>query len=159
MSRRHQIAADIPVELADADELLRKYGRSVMDRYKKMHCASAEGRYSIPPNDDDREPREVLLSTLDVSLVQRALAAVPEIFRTVLQILYVPKRLPAEAQLRRLQIPPKLSAERHLEGLRIFVGRHRAEEIKVSRAEGGLRRMQHRSLVEKRFCESKVENA
>jgi hypothetical protein len=151
MSRRHQIAADIPIELAEADELLRKYGRSVMDRYKKMHCASAEGRYSIPPNDDDREPREVLLPASDVSLVQRALASMPEIFRTVLQILYVPKRLPAEAQLRRLQIPPKLSAERHLEGLRLFVGRHRVEVIKVERAVGGLRRIRNHAEVRERL--------
>ena len=148
MSQRHQIAADIPNELAEADELLRKYGRSVMDRYKKQHCASAECHYSIPPNDDDREPREVLLSVGDVTLVQRALIEVPEIFRQVLQILYVPKRLPAEAQLRRLQIPPKLSAERHLEGLRLFAGRHHVETVKMERASGGLRRVQRRSLVE-----------
>lgn len=159
MSRRHQIAADIPIELAEADELLRKYGRSVMDRYKKMHCASAEGRYSIPPNDDDREPREVLLPASDVSLVQRALAALPEVFRTVLQILYVPKRLPAEAQLRRLQIPPKLSAERHLEGLRLFVGRHRYEEVAAQRAAGGLRRMQRRAQVEKALQRTMDESA
>lgn len=148
MSKRHQIAADIPMELADADELLHKYGRSVMDRHKKQRCASAEGHYSIPPNDDDREPREVLLGTSDVSLVQRALIAVPEILRQVLQILYVPKRLPAEAQLRRLQVPPKLAAERHLEGLRQFAARHRIESLMAEQRAGGLRRIRRRSLIE-----------
>lgn len=149
MSQRHQIAADIPIELADADEMLRKYGRSVMDRHKKLRCGSAEGHYSIPPNDDDRDPREVLLSVVDVSVVQRALIGVPELFRQVLQILYVPKRLSAEAQLRRLQIPPRLSAERHLEGLRLFSGRHHVETVKAERASGGLRRIHRKTLVER----------
>jgi hypothetical protein len=151
MSQRHQIAADIPNELADADEILHRYGRSVMDRYKKQHCASAEGRYNTPPNDDDRKPREVLLAVSDVSVVQRALIEVPEMFRTVLQILYVPKRVPAEAQFRRLQIPPKLAAERHLEGLRLFASRHHIEMVKDERAAGGLRRLQRRSMVESMF--------
>lgn len=148
MSKRHQISADIPNELAEADELLQKYGRSVMDRYKKQRCGSAEGDYNIPPNNDDRDPREVLLGVADLTAVQRALIAVPELFRQVLQILYVPKRLPAEAQLRRLQIPPQLSAERHLEGLRLFAHRHHVETVLVERAAGGLRRIQRRTLVE-----------
>jgi hypothetical protein len=151
MSKRHQIAADVPAELADADELLNKYGRSVMDRYKKQHCASAEGRYSIPPNDDDRAPREVLLGETDVVMVQRALITVPELFRTVLQILYVPHRYPAEARLRRLHIPPKLAAERHLEGLKLFARQHHIETVKAERAAGGLRRIQRRSVVESMF--------
>lgn len=149
MSQRHQIAADVPRELADADELLHRYGRSVMDRYKKQHCASAEGRYSIPPNDDDRQPREVLLAATDLALVQKALNDVPDLLRVVLHILYVPKRLPAEAQLRRLQIPPQLCADRHLEGLRFFAGRHRIETIKADQREGGLRRIQRRTMIEK----------
>lgn len=155
MSRRQQIAADVPLELMEADELLHKYGRSVMDRHKKQHCASAEGRYSIPPNDDDREPREMLLGAGDLSLVQRALISVPELFRQVLQILYVPKRLPAEAQLRRLQIPPQLAADRHLEGLKLFAHRHHIESEKFSRASGGLRRALRRSAVEMMFDNSR----
>lgn len=148
MSKRHQIAADVPHELAEADELLRKYGRTVMDRHRKEKCGSAEGDYKIPPNQDDRDPKEVLLGVSDLTLVQRALIAVPDLFRQVLQILYVPKRLPAEAQLRRLQISPQLSAERHLEGLRLFASRHHVEAVLVERAAGGLRRIQRRTLVE-----------
>lgn len=158
-SQRHQIAADIPRELEDADELLRKYGRSVMDRYRKQHCASAEGRYNIPPNDDDRNPREVLLPAPDLAIVQRALCAVPDLQRVVLQILYVPKRLPAEAQLRRLQIPPLVSAARHLEGLSIFASRHHVECVKVERATGGLRRIHRRTLVEEALQKSMDEIA
>ena len=159
MSRRQQIAADIPMELAEADELLRKYGRSVMDRHKKEHCGSAEGRYKIPPNDDDREPREDLLAGADLTIVQRALIAVPEVFRQVLQILYVPKRLPAEAQLRRLQIPPKLSSERHLEGLRLFARHHHVESIKADRALGGLRRIKRRTLIESALANESLKSA
>jgi hypothetical protein len=33
---------------------------------------------------------------------------------------YVPQRLPIEAQLRIAQIPPRLCQERHLRGLRMF---------------------------------------
>lgn len=148
MSKRQQIHADVPSELAEADELLHRYGRSIMDRFRKQHCASAEGRYVIPPNDDDRSPREVLLGQADISLVQRALLHVDERERTVLQILYVPQRLPAEAQLRMKRIPAALAVSRHLDGLKQFAQRHHVESVKAQRAQGGLRRMQRRTAVE-----------
>ena len=121
----HNIAATIPLELRDADELLYRYGRWAMHRHKKQHCGSAEGRYAIPPNDDDREPREVILSTPDAMQCQRALSRVPEINRVVLVILYVPQRIPPEVALRRLHIPPRLSQERHRIGLVMFRNLHR----------------------------------
>lgn len=151
MSRRQQIHAEVPPELQAADDLLQRYGRSVMDRFRKQHCASAEGRYAIPPNDDDREPREVLLSAIDVTLVQRALMGVAERERTMLNILYVPQRLPAEAQLRMKRIPTSLAASRHLDGLKQFSERHRIEMEKSDRAAGGLRRILRRSVVESAF--------
>jgi hypothetical protein len=144
LSQRHQITAEIPHDLKDADELLVRYGRSVMDRYRKQHCASAEGRYAIPPNDDDRAPREMLLPAPDAALVQRALFKVPERERLVLQILYVPQRLPIEAQLRMKRIPVKLAAGRHLDGLRLFAERHRIESLLAGRAQAGLRRVERR---------------
>lgn len=131
LSRLHDIAADIPPSLRDADELLRRYGRWAMYRYKKQHCASAEGRYQTPPNDDDRQPREILLSTPDAMVCQRALARVPDRERVVLAILYVPHRLPAEAQLRILRIPPRLSQERHIAGLRMFSDMHRVVTLAI----------------------------
>lgn len=116
----NDIAAKIPHNLRDADELLHRYGRWAMHRHKKQHCGSAEGRYTIPPNDDDREPREQIMGTVDALVCQRALARVPDKERVVLAILYVPQRLPAEVQLRLLRIPPRLSQDRHLLGLRAF---------------------------------------
>lgn len=123
--RRQQIAADIPPALSDADELLHRYGRWAMRRRRKLRCGSAEGGYHIPPNDDDREPREVLMLNVDALACQRALARVPDRERIVLAILYVPHRMPAEMQLRLLRIPPKLSQERHLAGLQMFKNLHR----------------------------------
>jgi hypothetical protein len=132
LSSRKPIAAEIPHDLRDADELLHRYGRWAMDRFKKQHCGSAEGKFRIPPNDDDREPREILLKPDDVVAVNRALLAVPERERKVLMILYVPKRLPAEAQLRIARIPPSLSGDRHRDGLRMFWNRYRGHEAAMA---------------------------
>jgi hypothetical protein len=126
--KRDNLAADIPPDLADADETLTRYGRWAMNRHHKQHCGSAEGRYRTPPNDDDRQPREVLMSTPQALAVQRALARVPDRERVVLAVLYVPRRIPIEAQLRILHIPPRLCRERHLLGLRVFRNMHRAQE-------------------------------
>jgi hypothetical protein len=114
------IAADIPFSLREADELLAKYGRWAKDRRRLHRCGSAEGRYVAPPNDDDRQPSEVIMSMPDAMACQRALARVPQQERIVLAVLYIPKRIPAEIQLRRLGIPPRLSRERHLLGLRMW---------------------------------------
>lgn len=148
MNARKPIAAEIPPDLVEMDELLTRYGRSVMDRFRKQHCASAEGRYNTPPNDDDRQPREVLLPPVDAQLVQRALAGVNERERIVLQILYIPKRFSAQAQFRHLRIPPDLAATRHLAGLREFASRWHIESVKAERAHGGLRRILRRTRVE-----------
>lgn len=133
MGKLQNISADIPAELRGADELLRIYGRWAMHRHKRQHCGSAEGRYSIPPNDDDREPREALMLTADAMHCQRALAQVPANERIVLAILYVPQRLPVEVQLRRLHIPPRLSQERHRTGLVMFKTRHRVLALDTAR--------------------------
>lgn len=114
------LVGDIPQRLREADEVLHAYGRWAMDRYRKQRCASAEGMYRIPPGDDDREPREALMPTPDALVAHRALIRVPDLQRTVLHILYVPKRLPPEAQLRMLRIPAKLCQQRHMDGLAMF---------------------------------------
>lgn len=119
------ITLPIPMELQTADELLTSYGRWAMNRWSKRRCASAEGSYATPPNDDDRTPREVLPNDMDAMRVQRALAGVPELQRNVLAILYIPQRLPPHAQLRMKHIPPRLCQERHQEGLRMFWNRYR----------------------------------
>lgn len=56
----------------------------------------------------------------DALICQRALARVPDRERVVLAVLYIPRRTPPEVQLRILRIPPQLSQQRHLLGLRIF---------------------------------------
>lgn len=109
-----------PDDLKDAEELLIAYGRWAHDRYRKQHCASAEGRYRAPPNDDDREPKAYIPPDFKAMEVQRALQAVPDLQRAILHIIYVPKRLPPEAQLRILHIPPRLCQDRHRTGLRMF---------------------------------------
>jgi hypothetical protein len=114
------LAADLPRHLWDADKILTRFGRWAMHRHHKRRCGSAEGHYRTPPNDDDRQPKELMLPPLDAMAVQRALSGVPERERIVLTVLYVPQRLPALAQLRILRIPPKLCAERHLAGIQIF---------------------------------------
>jgi hypothetical protein len=114
------LAADIPLELREADELLMHYGRWARDRRRLHRCGSAEGRYVSPPNDDDRVPGEIVMPTPLAMVCQRALTWVPERERVVLAVLYIPRKVPAEVQLRRLRISPRMSQERHLLGLRIW---------------------------------------
>lgn len=124
---RRQIAADIPSDLAEADDLLMRFGRWAMDRQRFHHCGSAEGHYRAPPGDADREPREVLLPTADVVIVNRALLGVPDRERIILHVLYVPKRQSAQAQLRLMRVPPTLARDRHLRGLRFFWNGYRIQ--------------------------------
>lgn len=123
MKQRENIAADIPLSLADADEALTLYGRWAADRDSRRRCGSAEGMYRAEgwhAVEDRRAPKGIGLTLVDALVCQRALARVPDHERTVLSILYVPRRLPAAAQLRMLRIPPRLAQERHLAGLRMF---------------------------------------
>lgn len=119
------LAADIPPSLRDADELLTRYGRWAMYRAAKRKCGSAEGNFKAPPNDDDRKPREQLMSQQDALDCQRALARVPDVERVALTILYIPQHVngrmvPAVVQCRLLRLPPRLMQDRHLRGLRMF---------------------------------------
>lgn len=124
MSRpRMNIAADIPLDLADADEALTLYGRWAADRESRRRCGSAEGHYrpeSWHALEDRRTPLGTGLTLQDALICQRALARVPDRERVVLAVLYTPRRMPPEVQLRILRIPPQLSQQRHLLGLRIF---------------------------------------
>lgn len=120
MKKLEGFAADVPSSLKQADEVLEAYGRWAMDRYRRRQCGSAEGRFKAPPNDDDRDPREVIMPTPDAMRAHRALQRVADKERIVLHILYVPHRMKPEVQLRILRIPPRLCQERHLAGLRMF---------------------------------------
>jgi hypothetical protein len=114
------LVQELPVDLRDADERLTRYGRWAMERHRRHSCGSAEGRYRSFQDDEDRIPAEVLQHIDEALACQRALARVPEQERKVLSILYIPQRLPIEAQLRFAHIPPRLCQERHLRGLRMF---------------------------------------
>ena len=117
---RQNLSAEIPQSLQPADERLTRYGRWAMERLRRQRCGSAEGKYRSFQDDEDRAPREVLLHIDEALACQRALAKVPELERKVLTILYVPQRLPIEAQLRLAHIPARLCQERHLRGLSMF---------------------------------------
>lgn len=120
---KEQIYADLPRELHDADEVLQLYGQWAMDRGQKRRCGSAEGNYRAGGEgvrEARRDPAIKTLSTEDALRCQRALASVADVERVVLTILYVPQRLPPQAQLRLLRIPPQLSRVRHVAGLRVF---------------------------------------
>lgn len=120
---KQQIYADLPPELYDADDVLQLYGQWAMDRGERSRCGSAEGNYRAGgegAREARREPVIRKLSTEDALRCQSALRSVADTERIVLTVLYVPQRLPAEAQLRLLRIPPQLSRVRHLAGLRTF---------------------------------------
>lgn len=119
---RIQIYADLPPNLQEADATMNRYGRWAVDRGEKRRCGSVEGRYR-PPGGQALEERRAPADSMSVEQAlrcQRSLLGVPDLQRIVLTILYVPKRMPAEQQLRLLKIPPLLSQQRHLAGLRMF---------------------------------------
>jgi hypothetical protein len=120
-----QLYADLPQELLEADDILKRYGRWAMDRHKLHRCGSAEGNYKAPANDDDRAPREIIMATADVERTRAALLALPTVARTVLLWLYVPDGQGLQAKVRRARIPPRLMRERHLEGVEEFWGHWR----------------------------------
>jgi len=128
MSKMENYSADIPQSLRQADQVLTLYGRWAMDKPVRRTCGSAEGRYVIPPVSDEdqrRTPRQPGLNVEERVAAQRALARVPDIYRSVLAALYVPqtvngKVIRLEVVLRTLRIPPRLMRERHIAGLRMF---------------------------------------
>lgn len=120
--------ADLPKALDWADELLTRYGRWCTARSRGgQRCASAEGMYRAPAGDDDirRTGTDALLPSLDAMRTHRALVRVPDQERVVLQVLYVPQRLPVAAQLRILSLTPRTCRERHLSGVQMFANLHR----------------------------------
>ena len=117
------ISAPIPPNLKEADRLLHEYGQWAKDRPRLYGCASIWQNYV--PNKGDafeirREPKPVYMHVDLAMKCQRALTRVPEKERLVLTILYVPQRRSAIALMRMNKIPPRLSQERHIDGLRMF---------------------------------------
>lgn len=131
MSRLQDIAAEIPPSLRVADDLMHKYGRWCKDRHRLHRCGSAERAYRSPQDDQDREPKAVLMHTDLVTACQKAFQDVAYLERRVLDVLYIPKRIPVEVRLRQLRIPPRLSRERHLNGLRMFDNRFKVHRYSL----------------------------
>jgi hypothetical protein len=122
-----QIYADIPRDLYEADEALRRYGQwAAGGRGGAATCGSAEGMYRPPRPEGQGGPSPVVMAGFLAMDVQRALQKVPEVERFVLLALYVPVGAPAIVKLRRARIPPVLARERHLRGLRMFDNVHRS---------------------------------
>jgi hypothetical protein len=129
-------AADIPQALHEADEMLTRYGRWASNSGRSARtCGSAEGSYRPGAGDALEARRDVVsagLSQAQRVAAQRALARVPEAERVVLTVLYIPRRLPIGAQLRLLQVPPQLSVERHLRGLRMWWNLYQAARSAIA---------------------------
>jgi len=101
-----------------------------MDRSPRERCGSVEGGYTSPQNDDDREPKELLMSGRDVPKVNKALQAVPELERKILMLLYVPTKLSAVVQLKINRIPHRTCRERHATGVRMFWNNYKKDPIR-----------------------------
>ncbi len=127
-------AADIPPELARADDLLTQYGRwatsygarKVAPTLDRMFIREADRKESLEAYQRRRAhvPGEALMPTPDAMNVQRALARVPDVERIVLCMLYIPRRQPVHVQVAALRITPSLCRIRHLSGLRMFKNLH-----------------------------------
>jgi hypothetical protein len=117
-------AAQIPPDLFEADHTLTLYGRWAAGFGRGARtCGSAEGDYRPGAGEVLQARREAGCAALSQEqrlAAQRALARVPEPERVVLSVLYVPRRFSIGAQLRLHQIPPSLSVDRHLRGLRMW---------------------------------------
>lgn len=138
--QRLQIYADLPANLQRADQLLGLYGQWAVNRGGRAgRCGSAEGQY-VPERGEvetRREPKVEVLTTEEALRCQRALLAVPDRERIVLTILYVPKPMPAEQQLRLMRIPPQLSQQRHAAGVRFWWNRYQIlEKAALDKAAG-----------------------
>lgn len=134
MAPLEDIAASVPEPLVRADELLTRYGRWAVASGRggtpytvdRQFIREADRRESLEAYQRRRESalRELLLTVADAMRVQRALARVPDRERIVLAVLYVPRKVSPREQLRILRIPPSLSRQRHLAGLRMFWNLH-----------------------------------
>ena len=117
------ISDTIPPTLREADDVLTRYARWAQSRGGPRHCGSAEGRYrpgGIAALEDRRAPADVGLTQFERVSAQRALARVPEAWRDVLIVLYLPQGRHPSALLRARRIAPRTCRERHLPALRMW---------------------------------------
>ncbi|WP_457321610.1 hypothetical protein [Roseateles sp. P5_E11] len=116
---KQQLYADLPAELAEADELLKRYGRWARGGSGPQGCGSAERAYRAPQDDEDRQPTEPTMPANDVERVRKALGTLPMMTLTAIQWLYVrPATMPG--LMRKHGIQPRHMRERHLQGVGQF---------------------------------------
>lgn len=117
---RQQLYADLPADLQEADDILRRYGRWARGRGGGgARCGSAEGAYRSPQDDEDRQPSEPTMAALDVERARKALATLPTMTLCVIQWLYVDSSS-LKSKMRKHGLQPRHMQERHLEGVRLF---------------------------------------
>ena len=114
-----QLYADLPAELLEADDILRRYGRWARGGSGAARCGSAEGNYRAPQDDEDRQPSEPVMVVADVERVRKSLMQLPPMTLLVIQWLYV-KPGQVQANMRKHGIQPRHMRERHLEGVQCF---------------------------------------
>jgi hypothetical protein len=135
MRQPESLTGEIPSDLQDADATLTRYGKwattfggrgGAPPTLERRYIREADKKESLEAYQRRRAhvPSEPLMDTREALLAQRALARVPDRERIVLTILYVPQRLPPQAQLRILRIPANLCRVRHMAGLRMFRNVH-----------------------------------
>lgn len=110
---------EITEDLKDADQALETYGKWAADRPQIRTCGSAEGKYKSPQDDIDRQPASQY-NIDEMMACQRALAGVQDKERIVLTILYIPRKVSIQAQIRLYKLDQRTFAERHRSGLRQF---------------------------------------
>lgn len=117
---RQQLYADLPADLQEADDILRRYGRWARGGGGGgARCGSAEGAYRSPQDDEDRQPSEPTMAAIDVERTRKALATLPTMTLCVIQWLYVGSSS-LQSKMRKHGLQPRHMQERHLEGVRLF---------------------------------------
>lgn len=116
---KQQLYAELPADLAEADEILLRYGRWARGGSGPGTCGSAEGDYRAPQDDEDRQPKSPEMLRMDIDRARASLIALPTMSRLILQWIYVrPASLPANMRKHGLQ--PHHTRELHLLGVREF---------------------------------------
>lgn len=116
---KQQLYADLPADLAEADELLKRYGRWARGGAAPGRCGSAERSYRAPQDDEDRQPTEPTMPAADVERVRQALGTLPMMTLCIVQWLYV-RPASLQSNMRKHGIQPRHMRERHLEGVAVF---------------------------------------
>src|SRR5574343_1470772 len=101
-----QLYADLPAELLEADDILRKYGRWARGGQSPARCGSAEGNYRAPQDDEDRQPSEPAMPANDVERVRKSLGDLPIMTLRIIQWLYV-NSSGMHAAMRKAHIQPQ----------------------------------------------------